>query len=132
MALGHHAFVQDAHDQDAFPFMAKEQDLLLVRELILATMTDARETMDYKLPTYVRHGEAIAALASQKQYMSLYICHHDLLKPFSDRLKDYNCGKSCIRFRKVDDQTLLLFSDILKYVYGNYTKSQYHGKMSVS
>jgi len=67
----------------------------------------------------------VVALASQKNYMSLYICALDhtkdkedqyIAEKYADRLYKSgikpNVGKSCIRFKKLDDLNL----DILKTV----------------
>lgn len=46
-------------------------------------------------------------LASQKNYISLYFCAADdegyVAERFKDRLPKANIGKSCVRFKKVDD-----------------------------
>ena len=103
----------------------------LVRQVIQRTLPDAEETMAYKLPTYVVDGEAIVSLASQKHYMALYICHYDLVEKFSEPLSHYNCGKSCIRFKSLKDDTLPLFEEIIQYVRDHLDESTLKGKQVV-
>ena len=103
-----------------------------VRELIKMTYPDIEETMHYKMPTYVLNDEILCALASQKQYMALYIMPHDLLEDFRDELEKYDCGKSCIRFKKLENEDLELFERILQYTGKNYPKSEFYGKMNVN
>jgi len=101
-----------------------------VRELIKITYPNIVETMDYRMPTYVLDDEILCALASQKNYMALYIMPHDLLKDFEGELDKYNCGKSCIRFKKLEDEDLELFEQILQYTGKNYPKSKFYGCMN--
>lgn len=46
-------------------------------------------------------------LASQKNYISLYMCAADdegyVAERYRDRLPKANIGKSCVRFKRVDD-----------------------------
>jgi len=64
--------------------------------------------------TYNGHPLPIAALASQKQYMSLYLmCVYGdqatrtwLEAAFKKAGKKLDMGKSCVRFRKLDDLPL--------------------------
>jgi len=52
----------------------------------------------------------IVALANQKNYISLYICCTDngvyLAEKYKDRLGKVSVGKSCIRFKNIDDLNL--------------------------
>jgi len=52
----------------------------------------------------------IIALASQKNYMSLYICAIDegkyIAEKYSKSLGKVSVGKSCIRFKKISDLNL--------------------------
>ena len=49
--------------------------------------------MQYGLPAF---GD-LCALASQKNYMSLYVCESDLVKAHLPQLGKVSCGKGCIR-----------------------------------
>lgn len=58
------------------------------------------------------------ALASQKNYMSLYVCAVDkgeyLAEKYKDELGKVSVGRSCIRFNKLDDLNLDVLKKIIK------------------
>jgi len=58
------------------------------------------------------------ALANQKNYISLYVCAVDgneyLAEKHKDELGKVSVGKSCIRFKKVDDINLKVLEKIIK------------------
>ncbi len=60
----------------------------------------------------------IVALASQKNYISLYVCALDgkqyLAEKYKDKLGKVSVGKSCIRFKKIEDLHLPTFKTVLK------------------
>lgn len=60
----------------------------------------------------------IVALASQKNYMSLYICALDgkeyLAEKHKANLGRVSIGKSCIRFKKLEDLNLSTVEKIIK------------------
>ncbi len=90
---------------------ARRQALETVRELILKTVPQAQETMHYRMPTYEYDG-VICSLASQKHYMSLYM-DTQLVDKFRDQLGHLDCGKSCIRFKRIEDLPLDVVRQIL-------------------
>jgi hypothetical protein len=60
----------------------------------------------------------LIGLANQKHYISLYICAMKddtyLAEHYGDRLGKVNNGKSCIRFKKVDDLNLGEIKNIVR------------------
>lgn len=60
----------------------------------------------------------IVALASQKNYMSLYLCALDdgeyIAEKYKDKLGKVNVGKSCVRFKKLEDLNLLELKKVLQ------------------
>lgn len=104
-----------------------------VREVILANLPDGYiETMNwgmisYGIPlerypdTYNKQPLGYAALASQKNYMSLYLMHvyadAAQLEDFTSRYrasgKKLDMGKSCVRFKSVDDLPLDLIGEVI-------------------
>lgn len=58
------------------------------------------------------------ALASQKNYISLYVCAVEgdeyIAEKEKDNLGKVNVGKSCIRFKKVEDLDLDALKDVLQ------------------
>ena len=71
--------------------------------------------------TYNKQPLMYAALASQKNYMSLYLMcvytHDGTQTEFERRFKEsgkkLNMGKSCVRFKKIDDLPLDLIADTI-------------------
>ncbi len=59
----------------------------------------------------------VIALASQKNYMSLYVCAIDdgeyLAEKNKAKLGKVNVGKSCIRFKKLDDLNIEAVKEVL-------------------
>lgn len=60
-------------------------------------------------------------LAPQKNYLSLYVCVTDkegnyLAETYCDKLGKVSCGKSCIRFKKLEDLDLKVVEDMLHSV----------------
>ncbi len=68
--------------------------------------------MKYGLPSF---GE-LCALASQKNYMALYICAGEIVKAHLAQLGKVSCGKGCIRFKRIGDLNLSAVESILKDV----------------
>jgi uncharacterized protein YdhG (YjbR/CyaY superfamily) len=93
----------------------RRKALSKVRTLIRKAAPDAREEMGFGMITYTL-GPMLFALASQKGYMSLY-ADPKVVAAHRARLGKLNCGKSCIRFRKLDDLPLDAVADILAEAY---------------
>ena len=101
----------------------RRQAIVEVRETVLAHLPDGyHETMQHGMISYVVPLEAYpvtynrlplvyAALASQKNYMSLYLMNiyaeagaeQWFAEGFKARGKRLNMGKSCVRFKTLDD-----------------------------
>lgn len=99
----------------------RREPLLRLRKLILSTWPRIVEDMDREMPTYHLEGRTLCALANQKHFMALYIIPHDLLDAFRKDLLIYDRGRTCIRFKRLEADTLDLFDRIIKY-----TGSQMH------
>jgi uncharacterized protein YdhG (YjbR/CyaY superfamily) len=82
-----------------------------VRLLILQTVPGVKEIMRYRMPTY-ELDEVVCSFASQKRYMSLYM-DVDLVQEHGDALKHLDVGKSCIRFKNIEDLPLETVQQIL-------------------
>ena len=83
----------------------------LIRSLILQTVSGVKETMRYRMPTY-ELDEVLCSFGSQKHYMSLYM-DVDLVQEHRDALKHLDVGKSCIRFKNIEDLPLETLQQIL-------------------
>lgn len=110
----------------------RKADLDALRSLIKTTFPEIEETMGYNMPTFLHRGETLCSIANQKNYMALYVMPYDLLEEFKEELLPFNCGASCIRFKKLNAADLDLFQRILTYCDANYYKSQYFGRMNAS
>lgn len=103
--------------------------ILEIDTSIRAIISGVTVNMQYKMPTYSTDGNVIAALASQKNYMALYIMPYDLLAAFDTQLESFDCGESCIRFTSLSEEDLDLFSEIIEYADEHYSESEYFGKI---
>ncbi len=63
----------------------------------------------------------VVALASQKNYVSLYVCAIDqadetkyLAEKYEKELGKVSVGKSCIRFKKLDDLNMDVVAEVLR------------------
>lgn len=89
--------------------------LLTIRKLIKRVWPSVQENMEWNMPSYHLRGYAFCALASQKNAMVFHVKPHDLLLPFKKELLTYDHGVSCIRFRSLDEGTLLLLDRVIRF-----------------
>ncbi len=82
----------------------RRQILVSLRQLVRQAAPQAVETMRYGMPTYELNGH-VAAFASQKHYVSLYM-DTDLVAAHRQDFGHLNCGKSCIRFNRLEQLPL--------------------------
>lgn len=75
------------------------------REILLHLIAMVKEyfpnikgDMKYNMPTF----EPVCALASQKHYVSFYIHRTDLVEKYREELGELKVGKSCIRFKRLE------------------------------
>lgn len=61
---------------------------------------------------------SVIALASQKNYISVYVCSLEngqyLAESYKDKLPKASIGKSCIRFKKLEDINFSVLQEIIK------------------
>jgi len=81
---------------------ARREALAVLRDLIFEVVPNAVETMRYRMPTYEHQDEMLCAYASQKHYMSLYM-DTSIVAEHGGGLAGLSIGKSCIRFRRLED-----------------------------
>jgi hypothetical protein len=59
----------------------------------------------------------VISLANQKNYVSIYVCSVDkdgyIAEQYKDQLGKVSVGKSCIRFKKVEDVDLKILKKVL-------------------
>jgi uncharacterized protein YdhG (YjbR/CyaY superfamily) len=91
----------------------RQAALKKVRSVIKKAMPRAKESMQHGMAAYELNG-LLCALASQKNYMALYVCEPEIVDAHREALGKLNCGKGCIRFRTLEELPLDVISDILK------------------
>ena len=121
MALKSNAKTVDEYIEELTP--ERQQDIRAVRKVIRENIPDGYEEVmnwgmiTYQVPlsvypdTYNRKPLMYAALASQKNHMAVYINsiyadegrREQFEKEYRLTGKRYDVGKSCVRFRKLDD-----------------------------
>ena len=84
-----------------------------VRSVIKKAMPRATESMQHGMAAYELNG-LLCGLASQKNYMALYVCEPEIVDDHREALGKLNCGKGCIRFRTAEELPLDALSKILK------------------
>lgn len=94
----------------------RQAALRQIRDLVLATAPDLEENLTYGMPTYWVNGHALCAFASQKHHMSLYL-DTELLARHREALGHLNCGKSCIRFTRLERLPMDTIATILTATY---------------
>ncbi len=91
----------------------RQKALTKLRSVIRKVAPDAKESMQYGMPAYELDG-MLCGLASQKNYMALYVCEPEIVEAHREALGKLNCGKGCIRFRTLEELPLGAISAILK------------------
>ena len=117
------------HDEyiEALP-EPRRTDVRRLHDLIRETVPDLEPTMDFRMlgygPFHYRYASgregdtAILLVASNKQKVSLYVSAVDdrgyLAEVYAERLGKASCGKSCIRFSRLDDLDLDALRELLR------------------
>jgi hypothetical protein len=120
------AAAQEAHI-DRLP-EPRRVDVRRLHELIRATVPGLEPTMDARMLGYGpyhyryasgREGDGVqVGLASNKHDISLYVVAADesgyLAERYAERLGKASCGRSCIRFKRLDDIDLDVVRQLLR------------------
>ena len=83
-----------------------------LRALVRSVAPDAAESMRYGMPTYDLGG-VLYAVASQKQYLSVYVADTALVATYADRLGKVSLSKRCIRFRSLEQVNLSALEELM-------------------
>ena len=78
----------------------RRSSLEQLRKIILETVPEAEETIQYNMPAYTYHG-MLCAFASQKHYMSFYLLDGAIVEKNRHLLTGLSVGKGCIRFKDI-------------------------------
>ena len=93
----------------------RRKALTRLRTQVRAELPALKESMRYGMPGYEDStGTMRVAFNSQRQYMALYICNAEILKARQQELDGLDCGKSCIRFQRLEQLPAKTVSALLR------------------
>jgi uncharacterized protein YdhG (YjbR/CyaY superfamily) len=91
----------------------RRRALETLRAMIEKAAPSAKASMKYGLPSWDWNGP-LYALASQPRFMELYVAEIDLVAKRKKTLGDVEIGKSCIRFKRIEDLNLEIVAALLQ------------------
>ncbi len=94
----------------------RREALQRLRVLVEAIADDLTVNMEYGMPAYRVGPHLLCAYASQKNYMSLYL-DMQLVEKYRAEFGALNCGKSCIRFTRIEKLPFDTVTRILQETY---------------
>jgi uncharacterized protein YdhG (YjbR/CyaY superfamily) len=103
----------------------RRRALHIVRETIRSVAPKADESMRGQMPTFNVDGDFLAALSSERHFMSLHV-DEEVLAEHSGTLAHLQCGTSCVRFRRLEDLPL----DVVKRMMKATLAKRQNGKSS--
>jgi uncharacterized protein YdhG (YjbR/CyaY superfamily) len=98
---------------DALPPLVGDE-LRALRAVILATIPLVRETLWYGMPTYASARGIVCALNVQRRYLAFYLMDEQVLLDHERELAGFDCGKTCVRFRKPGELSAQLAQRLLR------------------
>lgn len=87
--------------------------LSAIRELCVQHLSGCVERMEYGMPVYTRGDNHVAAFASQKQFIAIYV-DPNALTAHRDEVRGASCGKSCLRYTRPEKVDLALVATLLR------------------
>ncbi|MBX2979801.1 MAG: DUF1801 domain-containing protein [Flavobacteriales bacterium] len=106
----------------------RKEALLQLRSMIRKIWPACTEDLSLGMPTFHLNGHAFCAIADQKRFMAIYLMHYDLLIAFKNELKRFDCGKSCIRFKRIEPELMDLLDRVIKFTGSQMELSIHYGK----
>lgn len=89
----------------------RRRDINALRKIIRQVAPGVKESMQYGMLAYALD-EPLFCLASQKQYLALYVDGETLAR-YQPRLGRLSCGKSCLRFKSLEQLPLDVITELL-------------------
>jgi uncharacterized protein YdhG (YjbR/CyaY superfamily) len=77
-----------------------------IRQMIRDAAPGAKEAMGHGMATWSAGHRLLFALARQRKYLALYVSDSPLVAKHRARLGAVDCGRSCIRFKRLEDLDL--------------------------
>ncbi len=90
----------------------RREILTVLRDLVHEVVPETRETMGYRMPTFELDGQTFLAMASQKRYLAIY-AGIPVLDRYRDTFSHLDLGKSCLRFRRLQDLDLATLRELV-------------------
>jgi uncharacterized protein YdhG (YjbR/CyaY superfamily) len=90
---------------------AQCETLELIRSIIIEVAGPIDEQIQYGMLDY----PGIGNLAAQKNYVSLYV-KPAVLDDFRERFPGVDCGKSCMRFRRIEQVDRSALAELIEAV----------------
>jgi uncharacterized protein YdhG (YjbR/CyaY superfamily) len=100
----------EAIDQD------KKEQLEQIIGLIKKIAPAVQEVYKHHMPCY-ELGEMLFAVAAQKEHLALYVTEIDIVEKYKTELGKASIGKSCIRFKNIQQLNLSGVEKILEQAY---------------
>lgn len=82
---------------NVIPLERKEIVVRLI-SIVKEYFPQIKGNMEYKMPSF----SPVCAIASQKNYVSFYVHQYDLINKYREELGNLKVGKSCIRFKNME------------------------------
>jgi len=106
----------------------RREPMEFLHKLIQQTAPKLKPAFPYNMPGYgsFKYTNSkkqtlewpIIALASQKQYISIYVCAVEngeyIAEKYKDELGKVSVGRSCIRFKKIEDLNIPALKKVIK------------------
>jgi uncharacterized protein YdhG (YjbR/CyaY superfamily) len=94
-------------------------DLVKLRALVRAEAPDAVESMKYGMPVYSpAHGidgqPMLCGFNAQKNYLAFYVGR--VPESFRKRMRSFDVGKGCVRFKELDAEKAEVLQALLREV----------------
>ena len=94
---------------------AVQDTLQLVRSTIRKAVSEAEETISYKIPTYKMSGGPVLYFAGWKHHYSMYPASQRMVSAFKEELAAYEVAKGTIRFPLSEPVPVKLIERIAKF-----------------
>ena len=91
----------------------RRQILEVLRAPVFRVAPDASETIRQGMPAYDVDDGELCLFASQKRHVSLYM-NPTVVEAHKEELADLDLGKSCVRFRKLEQLPIETIEEMLR------------------
>lgn len=96
----------------------RQQRIIELDSLVRTLFPEAKQTMRYKMPTY-ELGDQWFAIASQKNYVSVYTCDASMIEDFKLSHPNIKTGKGCINIRDKDELPIEALGQVVQNALSN-------------